>query len=579
MKIKPTIKVYEDAPRRAKAKPTGRALAVVGEPSRQAASGGLDGGSRIERETATWTPRQGPIDTLILPGKNLADARSRDMAINDGYAHGAQNTHRDSIIGAQFLLNLQPATNVLRTSGYAFDEVWAEEFQTITEETFGLLAESMSAWLDYGGAMTFTEMLRLIVGSFVVTGETFMAGEWLNKDPSRPLSTAINIVSAARVTNPEGQADSETLRRGVRYDARGRAVGYWVRKRLPQEGLLGITGPEMFTWRFIPATKPWGRQQMLHIYERKEAGQSRGVADMVSALKHMRMTKMFSEMVLQNMVVNASYAAALETELPPAQAYAVMGGDSAEDNFESLMGSYMTILKEFFGSANVTLDGVKIPALPPGTKLNARALGTGGGLGTTFEDSLHRHVAAGLGLSFEEYTHNFSKTSYSSARASGQKMARFMRSRKKSVAERAANFVFQLAFEEMFAKGMVPMPSGVGRDFFYQPLMKEALTRASWIGAGAGQIDELKETQAAILKIKSGLSTYEAEAARLGSDFRQIFKQRAREEAMIEELGLPISLDTQKAGAKDRQNVMSDDPAADKQEADTEDDTEGGGEE
>jgi len=96
--------------------------------------------------------------------------------------------------------------------------------------------------------------------------------------------------------------------------------------------------------------------------------------------------------------------------------------------------------------------------------------------------------------------------------------------------------------------------------------MKEAYTACSWIGASRGQIDELKETQAAIMRIKSGLSTYENEIAKLGKDYREIFAQRAREEKLIKAKGLYFTLDAQREGKREPQNTMSDD----RQQSDTE---------
>ena len=100
--------------------------------------------------------------------------------------------------------------------------------------------------------------------------------------------------------------------------------------------------------------------------------------------------------------------------------------------------------------------------------------------------------------------------------------------------------------EEMIAQGEVPLPPGFTRDDYYKPLMREAFSRCSWVGQGTGQIDELKETQAAILRIKAGFSTYEIEIARLGEDYREIFEQRAAEEELISSHKLTFDLSTNK---------------------------------
>jgi capsid protein len=66
----------------------------------------------------------------------------------------------------------------------------------------------------------------------------------------------------------------------------------------------------------------------------------------------------------------------------------------------------------------------------------------------------------------------------------------------------------------------------------------DALTKCEWIGASRGQIDELKETEAALARVEGGISTREDELARLGKDWRKVFRQMAREKKLADELGI-----------------------------------------
>jgi capsid protein len=97
---------------------------------------------------------------------------------------------------------------------------------------------------------------------------------------------------------------------------------------------------------------------------------------------------------------------------------------------------------------------------------------------------------------------------------------------------------------------------------FYQPFAKECLTACDWIGTGRGQIDELKETQAALLRVKGGMSTREIEIAKFGGDWRKIFRQLSREKRMAEELELTFTEDAQRDGSTSGQTVMTEDAAA-----------------
>ena len=489
------------------------------------AAGGFDGASKISRELSSWRPALQSPDQQISAAKETLDARSRDMVNNDGYATGAVAIHKDAIVGGQYMLNSQPKWHML-----GMDEVWAEEFQREVEAKFSLWAESSMNWPDASRINTLTGLVRLAIGTFVMSGEVLATAEWLPRQ-GRPYSTAIQMVDPDRLSNPNGKDDTVDLRRGVERDKYGAPVAYHIRANHP--GTF-YSEQDNFTWRRVPTRKPWGRQQVIHIIEQLRPDQTRGIAEMTAVLKQMRMTQKFQDIVLQNAVLNASYAATIESELPPEAAYAQIGqGGSTE-----WATQFLTQVAEFSGnSRNLHMDGVKIPHLYPGTKLKLQNAGQPGGVGSSYEESLLRHISASLGLSYEQFSRDYSKTNYSSARASMNETWKYMQSRKKMVADRFATQVFALWFEEAMNKGDLTtvtksMPS------FYDGINREAYLSCQWVGASRGQIDEMKETQAAILRIQNGLSTYEKEASRLGDDFREIFIQRAREKRMMEELGI-----------------------------------------
>lgn len=522
------------------------------EPVQEKALGGaLEGAERNNRETFNWNPSIVSPDMQINPAKEMADARGRDSVQNDGYGMGAINTHRDNIVGSQYRINLQPDWKTLGAT-----KEWAEEYQRVMEARFNLFADSQECWFDAGGSLTLTGMIRLAVGGFVMTGEVLATAEWL-RGGGRPFSTAIQMVSPNRLLNPDGLQDDRTLRRGVKHDIYGAPIGYWIKVTHPGD----FFDVQAMEFRYVEARKPWGRRQVIHISDPLQCDQTRGVADMVSVLKSMHMTRKFQDVVLQNAVVNASYAAAIESDLPSDVVFASMG--AGQTGFGDVLAQYMQALSAYTsGSTNIQVDGVKMPHLFPGTKLSLKPMGSPGGVGDGFEESLLRHTAAGLGLSYEQFSRDYSKTNYSSARASMAETWKGMQSKKKNVADRLASAIWTLFLEEDINAGNVPLPPGKGKELFYDPLMREALLKCTWIGAARGQIDEMKETQSAILRINSGLSTYEAECAQLGNDFRAVFEQRQRENAMMKEMGLEFVTAATKPGANQQQSTMTDKKAA-----------------
>lgn len=529
----------------------GRTQQVVG--GAQMAGGGLEGAEKLSREMLSWQPAVISPDQQISADKEMADARTSDAVQNVGMMRGASATHKDSIVGSVYRLNAKPNVEALKEYGATDD--WAEQFQLAVESRFNLIADSPNNWLDASRMNTLTSMVRLAIGVYFVHGEVLATAEWV-KDPRRPCSTAIQMVSPFRLSNPQGTADTATLRSGVRIDpVYGAPRGYYIKSTYPGE-IFNME--QAWVWKYVEATKPWGRKQVIHILEQMNPSQSRGISEMVSVLKDMRMTKRFSEITLQNAVVNASYAAVVESDLPSDMIYASMGaGQGLGDNapMAGMLGQYLTAMNQYLASAkNIAVDGVKMPHLFPGTKLNLKPMGTPGGVGTEFEASLLRHIATGLGLSYEQLSRDYSQTNYSSARATMAETWKFMMSRKKIVADRFATEVFTLWLEEELQKNTLPLPPGMKPDDFYKPIVKEALTSCDWIGASRGQIDEVKETDAAIKRMGSGLSTLETEAARLGFDWRDNLKQQARENRVRQQLGVPMPTDPSKSSTQSTNN-------------------------
>lgn len=545
----------------------GQALEVVRSPEgdsafnntgKEAAFGGAyEGASRLNRQTAMWSSPSLPADMEVSPEKVRLDARTRDLVRNDGYIQGALDTSADSIVGGQYLLNARPDWMSL-----GFTEEWAEEFQQIAERKFMLYAESPMNWIDASRKNGLTGLVRMALAQTFMSGETLAAAEWLTKS-GRPYRTAINMIDPDRLSNPNENSDSAYLRRGVEIDKFGAANAYHIRDAHPMEAYYDRFGAK---WTRVPAYKDWGRPQIIHIADVIRPGQTRGVSKMVAVLKEMRMTKVYKDIVLQNAVVNATFAAAIESELPRELVYSQLGaGDMG------WLQKYMGALSEYVGSSdNLAIDGVRIPHLFPGTKLNLQNAGQPGGIGSGFEESLLRHICSALGLSYEQFSRDYSKTNYSSARASMVETWKYMQSRKKLVTDRFATLVYMLWLEEELNRPNTDLPLPKGAAHFYEGINREAYTKCDWIGASRGQIDELKETQAAVLRIAAGLSTYEEELGKLGKDYREVFTQRAREMKLIEEKKLDFTLSTSKPGTQ----KATDSKAADARPGDNDEDSE-----
>ncbi len=506
-------------------------IGVTVEGKDMAMGGGLQGAQTLDRSLATWSPDLRPIDAMIGPGKELLDARGRDMTLNDGFVSSAQTLTQDSIVGTQYVLNATPNAQML---GLESDDPWLEEFQAIVENRFNTLGDSDRCWLDAQRVKNFTDIIRLAVGQYVVRGEVLAVAEWV-RQADRPFKTAIQMVNPDRLSNPNDMDDTVNIRRGIVRDGFGAPQAYWIRKA---HKFSPYAAAQTYEWARVDAYLPWGRSQVLHIFEQAEPDQSRGVAAMVSVLKEMRMTRKYRDIVLQNAVVNSMYAAAVESELPADVVFGQLGSAPMPDS-STVITQYMQGLMSYVGEANgIRLDGAKIPHLYPGTKLKMIPAGQIGD--TKYEQSLLRHLAAAFGMSYEEFSRDFSQTNYSSARAAMMMSWRHMTAKKRKAADGTARWVYGLWLEEMVNMGEIPMPRGMTSQDFYRPGVREAMSASTWIGAARGQIDEGKETDAALKRVAGGLSTLEDELARLGKDWRVVIPQLAREKKMLEKYGITL---------------------------------------
>lgn len=523
------------------------------------AGGVAHNGSKSLGDLAMWRPTLRSADADILPEKGSLDARARDMVRNDAFVASGAAIWKDSIVGARYMLNARPATKVLFGKD---DDTWEDEFQEEVETKFALWAESQKHWVDSRGVGTFTDLIRLAVGVFISGGEVTALLDWMPSE-GRPYRTALQMIDSDRLSNPDDYTFGHYpyMRNGIEVDQKGRPLAYWFRNTHPSEGPFhDYSNLASRKWTRVPANRPWGRDNVLHIFEQMRPAQSRGISVMTSALTEMRYTQNFRKTQMQKALIAATYAAAFESELPDDVLNALGAGQAADGNATTQwMLDYLSAVQEYSGGAkNLHIDGAAIPILPPGTKLNLQNPGATGPDDDVFMAGLLRYIAAALNLSYEQFSRDYSKTNYSSARASIGEAWKAMQAQKRMVADRVATFVYRGWLEEVINRNEIEALKRRNVPSFYDGLNSEAYSQASWIGAGRGMIDPLKETQADLLALKAGLTTKEDVIARRdGGDWRRNAKQIKREFDNDKSLGLPSVYE---ANSTDQTNALAGSP-------------------
>ena len=492
---------------------------VNGVPLRESLSyngGGAGFGGQMEE----WLPPAQSADAALLPALRLGNARADDLVRNNGIAANAVALHKDHIVGHMFLISYRPNWRWL-----GMRETAAKSFVDEVEAAWSEYAEGMSGEIDVEEKRTFTEFIREGVGVHAFNGEIFVQPVW-DTETTQLFRTRFKAVSPKRVDTPGHGMGNRFLRAGVEVDRYGRAVAYHI-----CEDDFPFSGSGR--WERIPRELPTGRPAMLHIFEPVEDGQTRGANQFYSVMERLKMLDSLQATQLQSAIVKAMYAATIESDLDTEKAFEYIAGapQGQKDN------PLINILEKFsswYDTNNVTLGGVKIPHLFPGDDLKLQTAQDSDNGFSALEQALLRYIAAGLGVSYEQLSRDYSKVSYSSARASANESWRYFMGRRKFIASRLATQMFSCWLEEALLRGIIRPPRA--RFDFYQA--RSAWSRAEWIGAGRMAIDGLKEVQESVMRIEAGLSTYEKELALMGEDYQDIFRQQVRESAEREKAGL-----------------------------------------
>lgn len=504
-------------------------LDAAGRPMRRASVRGDDTAHRaasvVSQELGSYRPMSGSADADLLPELDTLRARSRDISRNQGFAAGAMQTHLDNVIGSGLKLSAKPDWRVL-----GIDAATAREWGRQVEVKYRLWSEDPDFWCDATRHTTVSGILGQAYRSELLNGESLALPLWL-PDRGGRFATSVQMIEPDRLSTPWGRVDDAHMRSGVELDDQGAAIAYHIRKQHPGDlHWSAVSSAAAFAWERIPRETPWGRRRVIHTFDRERIGQSRGRPIIAPILETLRMLDHYERTELAAAVVNAMFAAFLESPFDPNMAAAAMGAGGMDAG----IGAYQELRTAFHEKNTIRFNGVKLPILLPGEKFTMTTAERPATNFAAFEEAVLRKIAAGLNLTYEQVSRDYSKTNYSSARAAMLESWKFFTTRRNRVGVHIATQIYLLWLEEALDLGEVEMPPGA-------PSFQEARAawgRCQWIGPSSGWIDPLKEADAVGRRLDLSITTLEQECAALGQDWEDVLEQRAAEMARMKELGL-----------------------------------------
>lgn len=381
------------------------------------------------------------------------------------------------------------------------------------EATRRRLAMNFAAWTDdadadgvadhYGQqAALCRDMVTLGEGLGIWTANPVTLAPWLRRLHPEQLDRSKSLLLQG----------GGAIVQGVEFGAAGRVVAYWIRATAPGDSLAGLP---LMSQRF-PAT------DVLHVFRPLVPGQVRGISWLAPVLLSATdLAAVFDATIVRARVAGlfAGFLKAGETGHP-------LDGDVID--------------------GEVTLEPGVMVNLNPGESVDFNDPPDPGNIAAAATEFL-RIIAAGVGITYEMLTGDYSKVNYSSARAAQLEFRRFAEGIQHHI------LVFQLCRKvwDRFVRWQV-LTGAVPAATYQRD--RTAFLSVKWLPPAWSWIDPLKDAQAAVLEMNNLLRSRSEIAAERGIDIEQLDTEIAGDKRRADGLGLapaaPVPITTEKPNAE-----------------------------
>ena len=455
--------------------------------------------TEITRLTNDWIPSRMPADDEMRWTISIARARARDL-------------ERNSAIVKQFLRLV--AVNVVGPNGIRLQS----QVKNNNSQVNQAFAEKIEAgWEDWcyqptrDGKMDCVSLQKMIIKTVARDGEAFVRmirGFSRNKynfalemiDPDL-IDETINSAKGSGNNAAKGSGTNE-IRLGVEVDADGRPVAYHGWDKPPRL----VMGAQRQKIRY-PA------DEIIHIYDPERVNQTRGMSWMTSVMIHIRHGSAYSEAELIAARTGAS-------KMGFFQRNAQLGMPGLADD-DSDKGQFT--MNADPGTFGILPDGYEVASWTPSHPSTAFS---------EFMKSQLRHIASGLGVTYSALANDLENVNYSSIRA-GLLMERDT--------WRSTQHWWICSFLKPVYKEWLNMSLLSGAIVLDNRDVRKFLD-AKWIPRGWAWVDPMKDTQASVLAIGSGLASRTSVLAEQGGDYEDIFSDLANEDEEAAALKINVSV-------------------------------------
>ncbi|MFP7469991.1 phage portal protein [Niallia taxi] len=496
---------------------------------------GNHGASATKKSMKGWRSRGGSAKEDIEDNVPLLRERSRDLCAGTPLATGAIKTLRTNVVGSGLRLNSQVDYEFLGMS-----EEEADAWETVVEREFSLWAESMHC--DLQRMNNFYELQQLAFLSQLQSGDVFVLLPML-KRVNMPYDLRVHVVEADRVCNPDGSilTLNNTIVNGVEIDPNGEVVAYHFAKHHP----LSFNHSQQAWTRVEKFGRLTGRPNVLHLMETERPEQRRGVPILAPVIEALKQLGRYTEAELMAAVISGMFTVFIKTDTGDIST--VLGQASSDPYFADEPED------EAEEATNYELGNGAIVGLAENESIETANPGRPNQAFEGFVTAVCRQIGAALEIPYELLLKNFT-ASYSASRGALLEAWKMFRMRRAWLANDFCQPIYEEWLAEAIAKGRVPAPG-----FFKDPMIRKAYCGAEWNGPSQGQIDPLKEAQAAEKRIELGASTHGREAVELtGGDYFRNVRQLVTEKKMMKAVTDIINPTTPIKGGEKNEQILDD---------------------
>lgn len=465
------------------------------------------GASRTNNDVAGWDYYGGSHKEDIENNLSILRQRSRDLYMGVPLATGAIKTCRTNVIGSGLRLKARVDRSVLHLS-----EKRAQKLETQIEKEFAVWAESPDC--DLQRLDNFYELQQLCFLNWLLSGDVLVTLP-TTKRAKMPYDLRVNLIEADRLSNPQ-EAFNPRIIGGVEVNDMGEVVAYHISTHHP----LSWDCVERKWERVEAYGAKTGRRNVLHIMQRERIGQRRGVPFLSSVLVALKQLGRYINAELVAAVVNGLFTVFIEKD--------GLDDGSEEGAFKGLPDN--GLIPNTYPKDSVRLGNGIVADLAPGEHAKEVKPGRPNANFDGFVVAMCRQIGAALEIPYEMIVKQFS-SNYSASRGAILEAWKMFKMYRNWIANDFCQPIYEEWFAEAVAKGRILAPG-----FFDDPIIRKAYCGAEWNGPSQGQLDPVKEVQAAELRVQNRFSTRQRETVELtGGDFVANVEQSKREEQLMKE--------------------------------------------